>query len=204
MVKAAIIGATGLIGKAVATLLEEKGHEVIRVSRHTQPGVDISDPASIDGFYKAIGEVDAVISASAGAVSFDTVNNLTDEGILRDIRSKLLGQVDLVRKGLSVVRSGGVFILTGGMLAYDPWPKTSVISMVNAGLEGFTRGAALDLKDTHRVVIVHPPAVREWAIQMGMDGAIWPDAVKVAETYLRALNGKMTGQAVFVEGYQPS
>jgi NAD(P)-dependent dehydrogenase (short-subunit alcohol dehydrogenase family) len=202
--KVAIIGATGLIGGAVATLLRDKGHEVVRVSRHMRPCVDINDPASIGAFYTAIGELDATISASAGTTSYSTVSELTDEGIDRDLQSKLLGQVNLVRQGLSTVRPGGVFILTGGIFAYDPWPKSSVIAMVSAGIEGFVRGAALDLRDTHRVVIVHPPAVREWATQMGMDGSPWPSAETVAHAYLVALETKITGQPVFVDGYRPS
>ena len=96
--KAVIIGATGLIGKAVATLLNDKGHEIVRVSRHTQPSVDINDPASIGVFYTTIGEVDAIISTSAGTLSYSTVSELTDEGIDRDIKSKVLGQVNLDRK----------------------------------------------------------------------------------------------------------
>ena len=202
--KAVIIGATGLIGKAVATLLNDKGHEIVRVSRHTQPSVDINDPASIGAFYTTIGEVDAIISTSAGTLSYSTVSELTDEGIDRDIKSKVLGQVNLVRQGLSKVRPGGVFILTGGIFFYNPWPKSSVITLVSGALEGFVRGAALDLQDTHRIVIVHPPAVREWATQMGMDGAPWPTAATVAKAYLMALESKITGQPVFVEGYRPS
>jgi len=202
--KVVVIGATGLIGTAVATLLHEKGHEIVRVSRHTQPGVDINDPASIRAFYTTFDEVDAIISASAGTVSYGTTRELTDEGIYWDIKSKMLGQVNLVRQGLSRVRPGGVFILTGGMFAYDPWPRSSVIAMVNAGLEGFVRGAALDLQDLHRIVVIHPPAVREWATQMGMDGSPWPSVETVAQTYLMALEGKVTGQPVFVEGYRPS
>lgn len=166
--------------------------------------MDIKDPASIGAYYTAIGEVDAIIYTAAGSVSFGTISELTDEGIYLDINSKLLGQVNPVRQGLSKVRPGGVFILTGGMLAYNPWPKTSVIAMVNAGLEGFVRGAALDLQDGRRIVIVHPPAVREWAIQMGMDGAPWPNAATVAETYLKTLESQITGQPVFVEGYGPA
>ena len=202
--KVVIIGATGLIGNAVATLLNDKGYEVVRVSRHTQPGVDITDPKSIDSFYAAIGEVDAIISASAGTLSYSTVSELSDEVINQDIKAKLLGQVNLVCRGVSKVRSGGVFILTGGMLAYTPWPKTSVLSMINAGLEGFARGAALDTQDTQRIVVVHPPAVREWATNVGMDGSSWPTAETVAKTYLMALESKVTGQPVFVEGYGPS
>jgi NAD(P)-dependent dehydrogenase (short-subunit alcohol dehydrogenase family) len=200
----AIIGATGLIGGAVAALLGDKGHEIIRVSRHSQPNVDISDPASIRAFYAAIGEVDAVISASAGTSSFSPVTELTDEGLDQDLKSKLLGQVNLVRQGLSSVRAGGAFILTGGIFAYNPWPKSSVIAMVCAGLEGFARGAALDLQDTHRVVVVHPPTVREFAMQLGMDGSAFPSAEMVAQAYLTALESKISGQPVFVDGYPPS
>jgi NAD(P)-dependent dehydrogenase (short-subunit alcohol dehydrogenase family) len=202
--KVVIIGATGLIGNAVATLLTAKGHETVRVSRHSQPSVDITNPASIGAFYTTIGDVDAIISTSAGTVSFSTISELTDEDIYQDIKSKLLGQVNLVRQGLSKVRPGGVFILTGGIFAYNPWPKSSVIAMVNAGLEGFVRGAAVDQQDTHRIVIVHPPAVREWATRVGLDGSPWPSAETVAEAYLMALESKITGQPVFVEGYRPS
>ena len=37
--KVIIIGATGLIGKAVAALLTDKGHEIVQASRNTQPGL---------------------------------------------------------------------------------------------------------------------------------------------------------------------
>ena len=201
--KVVIIGATGTIGKAVATLLNDKGHEIVLASRHTQPGVDINDPSSIRAFYTAIGEVDAIIYAAAGTSSYSTVSELTDEGIRADINSKVLGQVNLVRYGLSNVRPGGVFILTGGIFFYNPWPKSSVIAMVNGALEGFVRGAALDLQDGRRIVIVHPAAVREWAIRIGMDGTSLPSAATVAETYLMALESQITGQPVFVEGYHP-
>ena len=43
-----VVGATGTIGKAIAQLLKDKGHEVVEASRSTQPAVDITDPASID------------------------------------------------------------------------------------------------------------------------------------------------------------
>jgi NAD(P)-dependent dehydrogenase (short-subunit alcohol dehydrogenase family) len=202
--KVVVVGATGTIGKAVATLLQDKGHEVVQASRHSQPSVDIIEPASINAFYKAIGEIDAVIYTAAGTSSYCTIPELTDEGIDRDIKSKVLGQVNLVRYGLSNLRPGGVFILTGGIFFYNPWPQSSVIAMVNGALEGFVRGAALDLQEGRRIVVVHPQAVREWAIQIGMDGSSLPSAATVAEAYLMALESKLTGQPVFVEGYGPA
>ena len=200
--KAAVIGATGTIGKAIAALLGINGHEVVPVTRHSEPAVDIDDPASIDVFYHSLGEVDAIVCA-AGSASFGPLTDLSDADFKVSIDSKLLGQVNLVRKGLEAMRPGGAFVLTGGIFAYQPWPKTSAIAMVNAGLEGFVRGAALDLQDRCRVVVVHPPLVRETAIQMGMDGADYPDAATVAGTYAKALDSGITGQPVFVEGYPP-
>lgn len=197
-----IVGATGLIGTAVANLLFDEGHEIIGVSRHTQPGLDIEDLAAINAFYDAVGQVDAVICA-VGYAGMGALAELSDEAFQVGVTRTLIGQLNLVRKGLAHVRPDGAFILTGGMLAYNAWPATSIISMANAGLEGFVRGAALDLQNDRRILVVHPPAMREWAVQMGMDGAPWPNAATVAETYLMALESQITGQPVFVAGYEP-
>jgi len=202
--KVVVIGATGLIGKAVAALLSDKGHETVQVSRTTQPGVDLGDPESIKSFYKSLGEVDAVICAAGlRGDGNGPLAELSNEAIESAVRGKLVGQVNLVRQGLSSVRPGGVFILTGGMSAYALIPKMSVNAMVNTGLEGFVRHAALELQDGKRIVIVHPAPAREAVIQLGMDGARFPDAATVAIAYLKALEDTITGQPVFVEGHGP-
>jgi NAD(P)-dependent dehydrogenase (short-subunit alcohol dehydrogenase family) len=204
MMKVVIIGGTGLIGKAITALLTDKGHETVQVSRTTQPGVDLGELASIDSFYKALGEVDAILCAAGNrAGGMGPLAELSDEAIESAIREKLMGQVNLVRHGLANLRPDGVFILTGGMSAYTSMPNMSVGAMVNTGLEGFVRHAALDLRDGRRIVIVHPPPVREAVIQMGMDGARFPNAATVAETYLMGLESKITGQPIFLEGFRP-
>jgi len=76
--------------------------------------------------------------------------------------------------------------------------------MVNSGLDGFARAAALDLTEGRRIVIVHPPWVAETAEAIGMDASVWPNAAKVAEAYLAAIEGNSNGQPVFVEGYRPT
>jgi len=202
--KVVIIGSTGLIGKAISALLTEKGHETVRVSRTTQPSVELGDPTTINSFYRALGEVDAIICmAGRRADGISSLAKLTDETIQSAIREKLAGQVNLVRQGLANVRPDGIFILTGGMSAYTFLPNLSVNAMVNTGLEGFVRHAALELQDRRRIVIVHPPPVREAVIHNGMDGARFPNAATVATTYLKALEDTNTGEPVFVEGYGP-
>src|SRR6476620_10582654 len=134
--KAIVVGSSGTIGHAIRDLLKEKGYEVIEASRSTQPAVNIDDPSTIDSFYANLDEVDIIVSA-AGSAAFTALDQLTDEDIQLSVNSKLLGQVNLVRKGLSKLKPNGVFVITGGILAYTPGPQTSMIAMVNAGLEGF-------------------------------------------------------------------
>ncbi len=200
--KTIVIGATGTIGKAVAGLLSDKGYEVVGASRSSANSIDIDNPASIDGFFAEIEDVDAIICA-AGNASFGALKDLTDEQIEVGLKSKLLGQINVVRKGISKLKANGIIILTGGILAYTPWPETTNIATVNAGIEGFVKATALELDEGRRILVVHPPFVKETAEAMGMDASPWPAAAKVAGTYLNAIAGNANGKAVFVEGYAP-
>lgn len=199
--KIAVIGATGTIGTAVTNALTGNGHEVIGASRSSTPRINIDDPDSIKAFYATIGHIDGVVCA-AGNASFGSLGNLSDKQFNIGIRSKLMGQVNLVREGLSHLNDGGVFILTSGMLSTQPWPNTSAVAMVNAGLEGFTRAAALDLENNRRICIVSPPLIKETAAKMGRDTEPWPEASQVAKAYLKAINSEQNGETVYVEGYE--
>ena len=201
--KILIIGASGTIGKAVEQLFKNKGYEVVAASRSTTPAVDITKAATIDEFYHQSGDFDAIIT-TAGDAAFVSLDKISEDQIQLTLQSKLMGQINMVRKGLNKLRSNGVFVITGGMLAYDPWPQTSMITMVNSGLEGFAKAAALDLTEGRRIVIVHPPWVAETAAALGMDASPWPNAAKVAEAYVKAVSGNENGVAVFVDGYEPT
>ncbi|MEO6814696.1 MAG: short chain dehydrogenase [Ginsengibacter sp.] len=200
--KALVVGSNGTIGKQVAYQLKEKGYEVIGASRSTSPALDITSTSNIESFYANLGEVDAIICA-AGDAAFSLLNKVSDDEIQLTINSKLLGQVNLVRKGMNNLHPGGVFIITGGILAYSPIPQTSMIAMVNAGLEGFARAVSLELTEGRRIVIVHPDWVAETASKIGMDPSPFPDAAKTAEAYLEALEGTKNGEPVFVKGHVP-
>ena len=131
------------------------------------------------------------------------LTGFSDETIDLYTKSKLLGQVNLVSKGFSNIQPGGVFILTGGMSGFIALPNSSISGMLNIALDKFVSRVALELQDGRRIVIVHPAAVREWGVKLGMDGSRLPRVTTVAETYLKALEGTNTGEPVFVEGYGP-
>ncbi|RIV17568.1 short chain dehydrogenase [Fibrisoma montanum] len=201
--KALLIGASGTIGKAVDYLLTKQGFTLIGASRSTQPSVDFTSLASIDAFYEQIGELDAILLIG-GDAAFAPLDQLTDSQIELTLASKLMGQINMARRGIARLRPNGVLVMTGGMLAYAPWPATSMVAMVNAGLEGFVRAAALDMTLGRRLVIVHPPLVAETAGLFGLDGTSYPTAATVAQSYLEAVESGRNGTAVFVSGYAPA
>ena len=191
--KIVIIGATGTIGKAVAAALRGK-HEVIAVSRSAADyRADITDKSSLEKAFAAIGKVDAIVSAAGGAV-FKPLAALTDADFEKCLHDKLMGQVNVVRVGSQYVRSGGSITITSGVLAGEPMPGAAAISMVNAGLEGFGRAAALELgNEKIRVNVVSPPWVTETLIAYKMDPANGLPAAEVAKAYVRSVEGEATG-----------
>jgi NAD(P)-dependent dehydrogenase (short-subunit alcohol dehydrogenase family) len=75
-------------------------------------------------------------------------------------------------------------------------PKASAISLVNSGLEGFGRAAALDLPRGLRINVVAPGWITETLIALKMDPAPGVPAKEVAKAYVDVLEGKMTGQVI--------
>lgn len=197
MKKIAVIGATGTIGSNIAQLVEGKGHGLLSVSRNGAYRMNIEDQKSIFNFFSESGPLDAIICA-AGNASFGKLSVLTNEQVELGVKSKLLGQVNLCRAGLEVLKPNGTIILTGGILAHQPWPETSNIAMVNAGIEGFVKALALELTEGRRILVVHPPLVKETAGMMGMDDTDLPSAQAVAQVYLDGLENDQNGVALYL------
>ncbi len=190
-----LIGATGTIGEEVATALGER-HEVIRASRrHAEEQVDLSEPESIRALFERVGRVDAVVSA-AGQAAFKPLAELGDDDFALSLGDKLMGQVNLVRYGLDSVDDGGSFTLTAGTLGRHPEPRSAAVSLVNAGLEGFTRAAALEAPRGIRVNVVSPPWVTETLEALGRPPEGGLPAETVAKAYVRSVEGQDTGKVL--------
>ncbi|HEX2613672.1 MAG TPA: short chain dehydrogenase [Fibrobacteria bacterium] len=188
-----IVGATGTIGSAVARALSSRHEVLLAGNARGDFRVDLADPQSIRALFQAAGIVDAVVSA-AGKARFKPFADLEDEDFGFSLGHKLMGQANLVRFGLSHVADGGSFTLTSGILARHPSPGSAAISMVNSGLEGFVRAAALEAPRNIRVNVVSPPWVSETLKAMGRDPSAGKPADAVAEAYVRAVEGRDTGK----------
>ena len=187
-----VIGATGTIGRAIVDALAAR-HEVIPASQRSTPlTVDLAQPDSIRALYRAVGPVDAVVCA-AGQARFAPLVELSDDDFQFSLANKLMGQVNLVRFGFEAVRDGGSFTLTSGVLARAPMPGSAAISLVNAGLEGFVRAAALEAPRGVRVNVVSPPWVTETLQTLHMDPGLGQPAATVAQRYVQSVEGAQTG-----------
>lgn len=192
-----VVGATGEIGRAVVAALAERGDEVVEASfGRAAIRVDISEPDSIRAMYDAAGRVDAVVSAAGNTARRRPLAELDDEDFAYSIRHKLMGQANLVRVGLDRVADGGSFTLTTGVLGRRPMPGSAALSLVNLGLEGFVRAAALEMPRAIRLNVVSPPWLDETLAALGMSGVPGLPAATVAKTYVAAVHGAMHGEVL--------
>jgi NAD(P)-dependent dehydrogenase (short-subunit alcohol dehydrogenase family) len=189
-----VIGSTGLIGAQVVKALQGR-HDVVPASRSGVVIVDIDDSTSIQKMYSGVGPIDAVVCA-AGATAFAPLEQLTDDDFALSLRSKLMGQVNVVRFGIAAVRDGGSYTITTGMFAQQPVPGSAAVSLVNAGLEGFVRAAALELPRGIRINAVSPGSIAETLAARGRDPAQGVPASQVAQSYVRSVEGRDNGTII--------
>src|SRR6185369_908715 len=133
---------------------------------------------------------------AAGQAKFARLGELTDEEFQLGLGNTLMGQVNLVRIGQKYINENGSFTLTSGVMSQRPMPGSSSISMVNAGIEGFVRAAALELDRGVRINVVSPPWVKETLEALGMDASIGMPAENVAMAYRASLEGNMSGKVI--------
>jgi NAD(P)-dependent dehydrogenase (short-subunit alcohol dehydrogenase family) len=191
--KIIVIGATGVIGSAVADNLAAK-HEVVRVSRQSDVRVDMEDPASLDALFASVTGVDAVVCCAASG-SLTPLTTSTDEEFLSGLHGKLLGQVALVRRAAKHLRDGGSVTLTSGTFT-RPIPGAAFGALVNSGLDAFVRAAAPELPRGIRLNVVSPGWVTETAEAAGIDAPDSTPAADVALAYASAVESAVNGERI--------
>ncbi len=77
-----------------------------------------------------------------------------------------------------------------------PMPGSASVSLVNAGLEGFVRAAALEMPRRLRINAVSPPWVKETLVKFGMDPGSGLTAADVAKAYVAAIEGLHQGKVL--------
>lgn len=197
--KILIIGGKGTIGKKVTDHFI-KDNEVIVAARNSgDVTVNIEDSKAIEKMFGEIGKVDAIICI-AGEAKWASFNELSEEDYYIGIRSKLMGQVNLVRIGQGFLKPGGSITLSTGVLADDPVVRTASAAMVNGGIHSFAQAAALELEHGHRLNVVSLELVLD-AYEKYKDYFQGHNPIsmeKAINAYVRSVMGKRNGEIIRV------
>jgi NAD(P)-dependent dehydrogenase (short-subunit alcohol dehydrogenase family) len=195
--KLLIVGGQGTIGNKVSAHFSKK-HEIVIAGRVSgDVTVDIADSKSIKAMFESIGKVDAILCI-AGEAKWAPFDSLTEEDFYVGLRSKLMGQVNLVRIGKDYLNAGGSFTLTTGILADHPVVMTASAAMVNGGIHSFVKAAALELKNEHRINAVSSGLVEDTIekYEAYFPGHNPIPMKKVINGYVKSVEGKGTGEII--------
>lgn len=190
-----LVGARGTLGRAVAAELGAR-HEVVAAGRNSgQVRLDLTQPDSLAQALATHGPFDAVVSA-AGHVAFAPLLELTPAQWQASLTDKLMGQVKLALLAVAHLADGGSVTLTSGILSEQPIRNGAAAALVNAGLEGFVRSAALELPRGIRINAVSPNLLVESVPMYGpyFRGYEPVPAARAALAYARSVEGGQTGQ----------
>ena len=195
--KLLIIGGKGTIGKKVNAHFAKK-HEIVIAGRTSGAvRVDIEDSNSIAAMFDSIGKTDAILCI-AGEAKWASFDSLTEDDFYIGLRSKLMGQVNLVRIGQDYLNTGGSFTLSTGILADYPVVLTTSAAMVNGGIHSFVKAAALELKNEHRINVVSSGLVEDAVekYEAYFPGHNPIPMKKVINGYVRSVEGQGTGEII--------
>lgn len=190
-----VIGGTGTIGGAVARELGKR-HRVITAGRHGgDHRVAIEQIASVRALFAQAGRVDDVVVA-CGALHVGPLAAMTERDFRVGLDSKLMGQVNVTLVAQHVLPDGGSITLTGGVDARNPLRGCANTVTVNNAVEGFARGAAVELQRRLRINVVNPSLLDESAEKFEglFHGFETVPASRVARAYSRCVEGAESGK----------
>ena len=195
--KLLIIGGNGTIGKKVVAYFSGENEIIIAGRSGGAVTVDIADSQSIQAMFEKTGSVDVIICI-AGEAKWAKFSELTEEDYYIGLRSKLMGQVNLVRIGQNYLNPEGSITLSTGILADDPVIKTASAAMVNGALHSFVRAAALEMENGIRVNVVSLGMVED-AYEKYKDYFPGHNPIpmkRVVNAYARSVMGKGNGEII--------
>lgn len=195
--KILIIGGKGTIGSKVSSYFSKNNEVMIAGRSAGDTQVDIADSESVAALFEHIGALDAII-CTAGEAKWAPFDQLSESDFYIGLKSKLMGQVNLVRYGSKVLNPGGSITLTTGILADDPVPMTSSAAMVNGAIHSFVKAVALELGNGIRVNAVSSGLVED-AVEKYKDYFPGHHPIpmdKMLRGYIRSVEGKGNGEII--------
>lgn len=163
--KVVVVGGSSGIGLATAALCKAQGARVTIASRSRQKldaagaqigvdarEVDVTNDASVEGLFTALGEVDHVV-VSAAQLRAGPFKTQSMDDARATMESKFWGAWRVARAARFA--AGGSLTLVSGFLSVRPRPNSAIVGAANGALDALARSLAIDLAPV-RVNAVSP------------------------------------------------
>jgi NAD(P)-dependent dehydrogenase (short-subunit alcohol dehydrogenase family) len=121
--------------------LARTGPPAGRLSAHP---VDIGDPAQVTRLFERIGTLSHLV-VTAADLPYGPVVSLSEDSILRAVRSKILGPLFAAQQAAPRITKPGSITFTSGIAASRPAPGGALAATVNGALESMVLALALEL-----------------------------------------------------------
>lgn len=207
-----ITGASAGLGKATAILFQSRGWNVIATMRNPEKEsqldklenvtvlrLDVTDPSQIASAVEqsiALGKVDVVFN-NAGYGLMGALETLTDEQVVRQVNTNLLGVIRVTQAFIPHFRQsgGGVFLSTTSMGGLLTFPMHSIYHATKFAVEGWSEGMSFEL-GIHNILIktIAPGGISTEFLGRSLDRTRTEDYRKL-EDPLFALMDKMMDAA---------
>lgn len=211
-----ITGASTGLGKATAKLFQAKGWNVIATMRNPEKEtqlnqldnitllpLDVTDSGQIQSTVSqalALHAIDVVFN-NAGYGLMGALEALTDEQILKQINTNLLGVIRVTQAFIPHFRErqSGLFISTTSMGGFMGFPLHSIYHATKFGVEGWSEGMSFELK-LHNIGIktIAPGGISTDFLGRSLDRNLHP-AYKTLEDKLFAVTDAMMNAAAPAE-----
>lgn len=167
-----VVGGSSGLGRAVARRLADRGDSVVITSRSPERAaavageiggeargvaLDLARPETVSDAFAGVREVDHLVMS---AIEHST-NSLEDFDVadaVRTVTVKLVGYAETVRVLRDRLTVEASVVLFGGLAKVRPYPGSTLVTTVNAGISGLMRTLAVELAP-RRVNAIHPGVV---------------------------------------------
>lgn len=220
-----VVGGTSGLGREVARTFADRGREVVVTGRDAARAeaaageiggrtrglaFDLARPKEIAGALSEVGQVDHLVLA---AIERDE-NRVREYDVARALRLvtiKMVGYMEVVHQLAPRLSQDAAILFFGGLAKERPYPGSTTVTSVNAGVTGMVRTLVHELAPI-RVNALHPAIVGDspyWAANpaaveaarertLTKRGVSMADVVDAARFLLE--NPAMNGQDLFVDG----
>lgn len=204
-----ITGTSTGLGKATAQLFQSKGWKVIATMRNPEAGedlaalenvtvlpLDVTNPEQIQSTVKKsleLGDVDVVFN-NAGYGLMGPLEAVTDDQIVRQINTNLLGVLRVTRAFIPYFREkgNGTFISTTSIGGLITFPLNSIYHATKWALEGWSESMAFELNKLGvDIKTVSPGGIKTDFVSRSLDSASNPAYEEMIDSLFSKMEGMM-------------